>query len=97
MTSLTQKKPNPTLRQLLAAVHDLSPAEQRRLRDELAKLTGVELARPSQNAAAIRRGRRLAKAVRAELSRSAPGSLDTGMLVTFKESPPSQCLPRKSI
>jgi hypothetical protein len=79
MASLTRKKKNPSLHQLLAAVRELSPAEQRRLRDELAKMAGVSLVRPNQNAASIRRGRRLAKAVRAELATSSAGSLDETM------------------
>ena len=79
MATVTRKKPNPTLRQLLAAVRELSPAEQRRLRDELAKMAGVQLVRPSQDGAAIRRGRRLAQTVRAELAHSTTGSLDDAM------------------
>ncbi len=47
-----------------------------RLRDELAKMVGVQVVRPAATAAAVRRGRRLAKAVRAELAKSVTGSLD---------------------
>lgn len=79
MASLTRKKSSSTLRQLLAAVRELSPAEQRRLGEELAKMAGVSWVRPNQDAAAIRRGQRLAKVVRAELATSAVGSLDVTM------------------
>jgi hypothetical protein len=58
----------------------LSPQEQRRLRAELEKSAGVYLVRPTDNAAAIRRGRRLAKAVQAELAVTASDSLDETMI-----------------
>ncbi len=79
MASLTRKKPKPSLKQLLAAVRELPPADQRRLRDELAKLAGVQLVRPASSAVAVRRGRRLAKTIRAELAKSITGSLDETM------------------
>lgn len=79
MTTLTRKKDRPTYRQVLQIARKLSPAEQRRLRDELAKSTGVQLVRPNASAAAIRQGRRLAKSIRAELADSVTASLDETM------------------
>ncbi len=79
MAILTRRKPRLSWQQVLRAVQDLSPQEQRRLRDELAKSAGVYLARPTGNAAAIRRGRRLAKAIQAELAVTAANSLDETM------------------
>lgn len=77
--ALTQKTPRLTYGQLLQAVRQLSPADQRRLRSELVKMGGVYLARPSDSAAAIRRGRRLAEAVQAALKTRVSGSLDETM------------------
>jgi hypothetical protein len=79
MATLTRRKSRPSWQQVLRAVQELSPQEQRRLRDELAKSAGVYLARPTGNAAAIRRGRRLAKAIQAELAVTAASSLDETM------------------
>jgi hypothetical protein len=42
MTTLTRPKKRPTYTQALEIVRRLSPAEQRRLRDELAKLASVK-------------------------------------------------------
>jgi hypothetical protein len=79
MATLTRRKSRPSWQQVLRAVQELPPQEQRRLRDELAKSAGVYLARPTGNAAAIRRGRRLAKAIQAELAVTAASSLDETM------------------
>ena len=79
MTTLTRRKTRPTYHQVLRAVRELSPDEQRRLRDDLAKLAGVQLVRPSGASPAIRRGRRLAKQIQAELSASTE-TLDGVML-----------------
>jgi hypothetical protein len=59
-------------------MRELSPAEQRRLRDELASMVGVQLMRPTTTPTAIRHGR-LARAVRSELARATKGSLDDTM------------------
>ena len=42
MTTLTRSKKHPTYTQALEIVRRLSPAEQRRLRDELAKLASAK-------------------------------------------------------
>lgn len=42
MTTLTRSDKHPTYAQVLEIVRRLSPAEQRRLRDDLAKLASVE-------------------------------------------------------
>lgn len=76
MTTLTPKRKTPSYRQALKVVRALTPAEQLRLRDELAERLGVRLVRPATSATAIRRGQRLAKAVRAELAKAANGSLN---------------------
>ncbi len=78
MTTLTRRKTRLSW-QVLQAVQELSPQEQRRLRDELAKSSGVYLVRPTGKAAAIRRGRRLAKVVQTELAATASDSLDETM------------------
>ena len=80
MATLTHRKPRLSWHQVLQAVQDLSPQEQRRLRAELEKSAGVYLVRPTGNATAIRRGRRLAKAVQAELAVAAQDSLDETMI-----------------
>ncbi len=80
MATLTRKKTRLSWHQVLQAVQDMSPQEQRRLRAELEKSAGVYLVRPAGNAAAVRRGRRLAKAVRTELAVTASHSLDETMV-----------------
>jgi hypothetical protein len=79
MTTVSRRKSTPAYRTILEAARQLSPAEQRRLRDELANVAGVQLVRPVATSDAVRRGRRLAKAVRAELTRSVTGALDETM------------------
>ena len=79
MATLTRPKKRPTYAQVLEIARRLSPAEQRHLRDELAKSSGVQLVRHNESAAARRQGRRLAKAIRAELAESVAGSLDDAM------------------
>jgi len=79
MTTLTRPKKRPTYAQVLEIARGLSPAEQRRLRDELAKSAGVQLVRPTASAAAQRQGRRLAKVIRAELADTVTTSLDDAM------------------
>jgi hypothetical protein len=79
MATLMRRKPKLSFQQVLRAVQELPPNEQRRLRDELAKSAGVHLIRPTGDAAAIRRGRRLANTIRAELTATATESLDDAM------------------
>jgi len=76
---LISKKTKPSYRQVLQIVRELPPADQRRLRDELARMVGIQLVRPTTTSATIRRGKRLAKAVRAELAKTTTGSLDEAM------------------
>jgi hypothetical protein len=80
MATLTRRKSRLSWHQVLQAVQEMSPQEQRRLRAELEKSAGVYLVRPTGNAAAIRRGCRLAKAVQVELAVAAKDSLDETML-----------------
>ena len=80
MTMLTRKSPKPTYQKVLQAVKALPLAEQRRLRDELAKMVGVQLVRPSGSQTAVQRGRRLAKSIQAELASTATGTLDETMI-----------------
>jgi len=68
-----------TFKQIFDEASRLSAQDQRRLREELTKLTGVKLVRPSHSAAAIRNGRLLADEVRKELQATAAQSLDTLM------------------
>jgi len=77
---MTHRKPRLSWQQVLQAVQQLSPQEQRHLRVELDETPGVHLVRPTGNAAAIRRGRRLAKAIQAELAATANDSLDEAMI-----------------
>jgi len=79
MTTLTHKRTKLTFQQVLQAAQELPPQDQRRLRDELAKLADVYLVRPTTTAAAVQEGRRLAKAIRAELADSPTASLDEVM------------------
>lgn len=79
MTTLARPKKRPTYTQVLKIVRRLSPAEQRRLRDELARSSGVQLVRPSESTAARRQGRRLAKLIRADLAEAVTNSLDDSM------------------
>ena len=80
MAALTRRKSRLAWQQVLEAVQEMSPQEQRRLRAELEKSAGVYLVRPTGNVAAIRRGRRLAKAVQVELAVTASDSLDEAMI-----------------
>lgn len=79
MTTISRSPKRPTYAQVLDVARRLSPADQRRLRDELEKLAGVQLARPDNSSAARRRGRRMAQAIRAELAESVSGSLNDAM------------------
>lgn len=79
MTTLTHPKKRPTYTQVLEIARRLSPAEQRRLRDELANSSGVQLVRPNRSATARRRARRLTRTIRAELAESASATLDEAM------------------
>ena len=79
MATLTRRKTRLSWQQVLQVVQELPPPEQHRLRDELARSPGVYLVRPTGKVAAIRRGRRLAKAVQAELAATASDSLDETM------------------
>jgi hypothetical protein len=79
MTTLTPPKKRPTYNQVLKIARRLSPTEQRRLRDELAKMSGIQLIRPNASASARRQGRRLARAIRAELAEAVAHSLDEAM------------------
>jgi hypothetical protein len=76
---MSRRKTKLGYRIILEAALELSPAEQRRLRDELAHAAGVQLVRPSGAPAAVRRGQRLGKAVRAEIAKSVNGSLNETM------------------
>ena len=76
---MRRRKPRLSWQQVLQVVQELSPQEQRRLRAELEKTAGVYLVRPTGNATAIRRGRRMAKAIRVELATAANDSLDETM------------------
>jgi hypothetical protein len=79
MTTLTRPRKRPTYAQVLEVARRLSPVEQRRLRDELEKLAGVQLVRPEESAMARQQGRRMARTVRAELAESVSGSLDEAL------------------
>lgn len=79
MSTVTRKKTKPAYQKILEAARELSPAQQRRLRDELAKMVGVRLVRPAITPAAIRRGRRLAKSIRSELAHAKLESLESTM------------------
>lgn len=57
----------------------LSLEEQYRLREQLAKLAGANLIRPSKGASAMQEGRRLADEIREELKSTAGESLDKTM------------------
>ena len=77
MATYTSK--HPTFKQVFDEALHLSLQDQRRLRDELTKLAGVKLVRPTNSAAAIRNGRLLADEVRKELQATAAQSLDDTM------------------
>jgi len=70
---------HPTFKQVFDEALHLSIRDQRRLRDELTKLAGVKLARPSSTAAAISNGRLLADEIRKELETTTKQSLDDTM------------------
>ncbi|RPH57184.1 MAG: hypothetical protein EHM81_11950 [Chloroflexi bacterium] len=55
-------------RKVFEAALRLSPAEQRQLRDDLAKLSDVKLAAPANSKGAKRAGQELAGQIRAELA-----------------------------
>jgi len=78
MTTLPRRRNKASYPQVLKAVESLSPAERLKLRDQLTNLLNVQLIRPSNSVTAIRRGRRLAKTVRSELTK-ANGSLEEAM------------------
>ena len=65
--------------QVLEAASRLSQADQRRLREELLKLSSVRLEQPISTEEAIREGRRLAEEVRVELAKAPEDGLDEVM------------------
>jgi len=78
MTTYTRKRS--TYKETLELARQLSLRDQRRLRAELAKLTGVKLVRPSQDPRAIRSARLLADEIRKTMkSATAKQSLDETM------------------
>jgi hypothetical protein len=77
MATYTGKRP--TFKQVFDAALHLSRRDQRRLRNELDKLTGVKLVHPSNSVAAIHDGLLLAEEVRKELQGTATQSFDDTM------------------
>ncbi|CAG0946880.1 hypothetical protein ANRL1_03391 [Anaerolineae bacterium] len=77
---MTKRKPRVTYRQVLENVKALRPADQRRLRAELAKMTDVYVLEPDTSPAAVRRGRRLAAQIRKELEGKETGTLEETMI-----------------
>ena len=78
MATLARKKKSPNFRDVLEAALTLSPAERRRLKEELAR-SDVDLLLPDTAPEAIAHGRELAEQVRQELSQAAPSALDETM------------------
>jgi len=70
-----QSKKN-SLQDLLEAIRQLSPIEQRQLQDELARMVEVQLVYPDTAQDAIVRGRQMAETIQSELKKSLNGSLD---------------------
>ena len=77
MATYTSKRP--TFKQVFDKVLHLSFKDQIRLRDELAKLTGVKLVHPSNTAETVRTARLLADEVRKELQATDDQSLNETM------------------
>ncbi|MBU4226519.1 MAG: hypothetical protein KKC71_11970 [Chloroflexi bacterium] len=78
MTTYTRRYP--TYKETLELARQLSLRDQRRLRDELAKLAGVKLIRPSRDPKSIRSARLLADEVRKTVQvATAQQSLDDAM------------------
>ena len=74
------KKQSNNYRKVFEAALRLSPDEQRRLSDELARYSNIRLVRPSEAKDVKRAGQALAKQVRSELAASAElESLDETM------------------
>jgi hypothetical protein len=76
---MTRRKKRLEYQQVLERVRALPPADQSRLRADLAKLTGVYVLDPDESAAAIRRGRRQAAKIRRQLSAAMTGTLEETM------------------
>jgi hypothetical protein len=68
-----------TYRQVLEYAKALSPADQQRLRAELAKPLRVYMIKPDVSPDAVRRGRQLAAQIRKQMSENRTGSLDDTM------------------
>ena len=79
MTTVTRRRARLTYQQVLGAIRQLPAEDQQRLRHELENPGSVLVIRPSANSSTIRRGRRLAKAIQAELAKRQTGSLDDTM------------------
>jgi hypothetical protein len=77
MSTYTRK--HPSYQEVLEYARRLSLKDQRRLREELAKLSGVKIVVPAKNADAVRHGQKLADEVRKELQRTRTKSLDKTM------------------
>lgn len=75
----TRHKMRPTYKQVLESIRALSPADQRRLRAELAKGSNIYILRPTGSPAAIRRGHRLAAQIRKQVSAATSGTLEETM------------------
>jgi mRNA-degrading endonuclease RelE of RelBE toxin-antitoxin system len=77
MTTYSRKQPS--YREVLEYARRLSRKDQRRLQEELAKLSGVKLALPNKSASAIRKARKLADEIRKELKNKGRKSLNQTM------------------
>lgn len=78
MTTYTGK--HPSYREVLERARQLSLRDQRRLREELAKLSGVRLVHPSRDPKVIRSARLLAEDIRKTMrGATAKQTLDDGM------------------
>jgi tellurite resistance protein len=79
MKTLTRKKKNWSLQEVVEAIKTLSPTDQRILKEELNKLPEVYVMHPSLSEEAIKRGQELAQEIRDELKSQSMGTLDETM------------------
>jgi hypothetical protein len=77
MSTYTGNRPN--YKQVFSEAMQLSLRDQRKLREELAKLEGVTLIQPAKTPSAIRSARKLADQIRKKLQATSGQSLDDTM------------------
>ncbi len=80
MKTYSPKRVRLTYRQILESIRVLPPAQQRRLKRELANLGSVHVVEPTGTPDDMQRGKRMAAKIRKKVSPAMSGSLEETMV-----------------